>query len=94
MQRKEHEFLEAYGKGKSHIILNYSFPAYAEKNNFFYTFDAEEINREYPELKQLVDNYYSDKNNTMPVIINGTKAAAYRRLFLLALQSTLLMRMV
>lgn len=77
----------AYGKGKSHIILTILSMLMQRKQSLF-THLMSKINED-PELKQLVDNYYSDKNNRiLPVIINGT-SGSLPQAFLLALQRTL-----
>lgn len=77
----------AYGKGKSHIILTILSMLMQRKCSLF-THLMPKI-KEDPELKQLVDNYYSDKKNKiLPVIINGT-SSSLPQAFLLALQKTL-----
>ncbi len=77
----------AYGKGKSHIILTILSMLMQRKQSLF-THLMPKINED-PELKQLVDNYYSDKKNRiLPVIINGT-SGSLPQAFLLALQRTL-----
>ncbi len=77
----------AYGKGKSHIILTI-LSMLMQRKQFLFTHLMPKINED-PELKQLVDNYYSDKNNRiLPVIINGT-SGSLPQAFLLALQRTL-----
>lgn len=77
----------AYGKGKSHIILTI-LSVLMQRDRSLFTHLMPKINED-PELKQLVDNYYSDKNNRiLPVIINGT-SGSLPQAFLLALQRTL-----
>lgn len=77
----------AYGKGKSHIILTILSILMQRDWNLF-THLIPKVN-EAPELKQLVENYYSDpKNKILPVIINGT-STSLPQAFLLALQRTL-----
>lgn len=77
----------AYGKGKSHIVLTIM-SMLMQKDQSLFEHLMPKINED-PELKQLVDNYYSDKNNRiLPVIINGT-SASIPQAFLLALQRTL-----
>ena len=77
----------AYGKGKSHIILTIlSLLMQRERSLFMHLIPKI---TEDPELKQLVDSYYSDeKNKILPVIINGT-SGSLPQAFLLALQRTL-----
>lgn len=77
----------AYGKGKSHIILTI-LSVLMQRDRSLFTHLMPKINED-PELKQLVDNYYSDKKNRiLPVIINGT-SGSLPQAFLLALQRTL-----
>jgi hypothetical protein len=77
----------AYGKGKSHIILTI-LSMLMQRDQSLFTHLMPKINED-PELKQLVDNYYSDKKNRiLPVIINGT-SGSLPQAFLLALQRTL-----
>ena len=77
----------AYGKGKSHIILTILSILMQRKRSLF-THLMPKIEED-PELKQLVDNYYSDdKNKILPVIISGT-SGSIPQAFLLALQRTL-----
>lgn len=77
----------AYGKGKSHIILTImSILMQKDRNLFVHLMPKIEENLE---LKQLVDNYYSDPHNKIfPVIINGA-TTSLSQAFLLALQRTL-----
>lgn len=77
----------AYGKGKSHIVLMIlSILMQRDRNLFEHLMPK--VNED-PELKQLVDNYYSDpKNKMLPVIINGANTSLSQA-FLLALQRTL-----
>jgi hypothetical protein len=77
----------AYGKGKSHIVLTI-LSILMQRNRNLFVHLIPKIDSD-PELKQLVDNYYSDpKNRILPVIINGT-STSLPQAFLLALQRTL-----
>lgn len=77
----------AYGKGKSHIVLTILSILMQRDWNLF-THLIPKVNED-PELKQLVENYYSDpRNKILPVIINGT-STSLPQAFLLALQRTL-----
>ena len=61
----------AYGKGKSHIVLAILTILMQRKRSLFVHLMPKI--EENPELKQLVDNYYSNpKNKILPVIINGS----------------------
>ena len=77
----------AYGKGKSHIVLAILAILMQRKRSLFVHLMPKI--EENPELKQLVDNYYSNpKNKILPVIINGSNTSLSQS-FLLALQRTL-----
>lgn len=77
----------AYGKGKSHIVLTI-LSMLMQCDRSLFTHLMPKIDED-PELKQLVDNYYSDpKNKILPVIINGS-STSLPQAFLLALQRTL-----
>lgn len=77
----------AYGKGKSHIILTI-LSLLMQKERSLFTHLIPKIEED-PELRQLVDNYYSDgENKILPVIISGT-SSSIPQAFLLALQRTL-----
>lgn len=77
----------AYGKGKSHIVLTI-LSILMQRDRRLFTHLMPKVDED-PELRQLVDNYYSDpKNKILPVIINGT-STSLTQAFLLALQRTL-----
>lgn len=77
----------AYGKGKSHIVLTV-LSILMQRDRTLFTHLMPKVDED-PELKQLIDNYYSDpKNKILPVIINGT-STSLSQAFLLALQRTL-----
>lgn len=77
----------AYGKGKSHIVLTI-LSILMQRDRSLFVHLMPKIDED-PELKQLVDNYYSESSNKiLPVIINGT-STSLPQAFLLALQKTL-----
>ena len=77
----------AYGKGKSHIVLMI-LSILMQRDRSLFKHLMPKINEDL-ELKQLVDNYYSDsKNKVLPVVINGANTSLSQA-FLLALQRTL-----
>ena len=77
----------AYGKGKSHIVLTI-LSMLMQRERSLFTHLMPKITED-PELNQLVENYYSHKENKiLPVIINGT-SGSLSQAFLLALQRTL-----
>lgn len=77
----------AYGKGKSHIVLTI-LSMLMQRERSLFTHLMPKITED-PELNQLVENYYSNKENKiLPVIINGT-SGSLSQAFLLALQRTL-----
>ena len=77
----------AYGKGKSHIVLTI-LSILMQRDRGLFTHLMPKMDED-PELKQLVDNYYSDpKNKILPVIINGA-STSLPQAFLLALQRRL-----
>lgn len=77
----------AYGKGKSHIVLTILSILMQRDINLFQHL-LPKINDD-PELKQLVENYYSDKKNKiLPVIISGI-STSLPQAFLLGLQRAL-----
>lgn len=77
----------AYGKGKSHIVLTI-LSILMQRDRGLFTHLIPKVDED-PELKQLVDNYYSDpKNKILPVVINGA-STSLPQAFLLALQRTL-----
>ncbi|SFO36166.1 hypothetical protein SAMN05216515_1324 [Eubacterium pyruvativorans] len=77
----------AYGKGKSHIVLTI-LSILMQRDRSLFVHLMPKIDED-PELKQLIDNYYSESSNKiLPVIINGT-STSLPQAFLLALQRTL-----
>lgn len=77
----------AYGKGKSHIVLTI-LSILMQRDLSLFKHLIPRINEDL-ELKQLVENYYSDdKNKILPVVIGGT-SGSISQAFLLALQRTL-----
>lgn len=81
----------AYGKGKSHIILTI-LSVLMQRDRSLFTHLMPKINED-PELKQLVDNYYSDKKIGFCRLSLMEQVAAYHRLFFLHCRERL-MRMV
>ena len=64
----------AYGKGKSHIVLTI-LSMLMQRERSLFTHLMPKITED-PELNQLVENYYSHKENKiLPVIINGTSGS-------------------
>ncbi len=77
----------AYGKGKSHIVLMI-LSVLAKRDIRLFEKMLPVIKRDYPNLYQLIQNYYSGKDKILPVVISGSSNSLMQA-FLLALQRTL-----
>lgn len=78
----------AYGKGKSHIILNI-LAMLMKRDRDLFEKSMPKI-QEDSRLNQLIENYYESRNKILPVIITGSNTSLSQA-FLLALQRTLSM---
>lgn len=77
----------AYGKGKSHIVLMI-LSILMKKDITLFEKLIPVIQKEKPELYQLVTNYYAGDDKILPVVITGS-SNSLAQAFLLALQRTL-----
>lgn len=77
----------AYGKGKSHIVLMI-LSILMKKNISLFEKLIPVIEKEKPELYQLIQNYYAGNGKILPVVITGS-SNSLTQAFLLALQRTL-----
>lgn len=77
----------AYGKGKSHIVLMI-LSILMKKDITLFEKLIPVIEKEKPELYQLIKNYYAGKGKILPVVISGS-SNSLAQAFLLALQRTL-----
>lgn len=77
----------AYGKGKSHIVLMI-LSILMKKDISLFEKLMPVIEKEKPELYQLVMNYYASNEKILPVVITGSSNSLVQA-FLLALQRTL-----
>lgn len=77
----------AYGKGKSHIVLMI-LSVLMKKDITLFEKLIPVIEKEKPELYQLIKNYYSSNGKILPVVISGS-SNSLAQAFLLALQRTL-----
>lgn len=77
----------AYGKGKSHIVLMI-LSILMKKNLSLFEQMMPKIKKDYPQLYQLIKNYYASDNKLLPVVITGS-STSLSQAFLLGLQRTL-----
>lgn len=77
----------AYGKGKSHIVLMI-LSILMKKDITLFEKLIPVIEKEKPDLYQMIKNYYSSNGKILPVVITGS-SNSLAQAFLLALQRTL-----